>query len=292
MKVKEEKIKQQQADLEAREKEFVGGVGYRFHDEDKKHLHTLNDKPLLGTSTIAGVLAKPLTWWASGLACEHLGWTNSKKREGNKYIQIPLEDRVSHAEPFLKEIKGMTTEDYLKKLDEAYKAHAQKLDKSAEAGTDLHAELENYVKDKIAKIDKPLDFYPKLIHDFIMWAEQNVEEFIASEAHTYSERLWVGGIVDCALKLKDGKVGIMDFKSAKESYDSHFLQIAGYDIQITENGTHDRFGNKKWQPENKFDFYAVVPFGSPKFTVDMRYNTEELKNGFEAMVTLYKITNK
>ena len=50
---------------------------YKFNKE--KHLHTLDGIPLTGTSSVVGVLMKPLSWWASGKAVELLGWLNPKK---------------------------------------------------------------------------------------------------------------------------------------------------------------------------------------------------------------------
>src|SRR5437899_1811597 len=52
---------------------------YRFHDKDGEHLHTLDGKPLIGTSTAIRVLNKPLTWWAAGMALTPLGWLNKNK---------------------------------------------------------------------------------------------------------------------------------------------------------------------------------------------------------------------
>ena len=43
---------------------------YRYIDENKAHLHLLDEKPLLGTTTCLGILDKPLTWWAAGQALE------------------------------------------------------------------------------------------------------------------------------------------------------------------------------------------------------------------------------
>lgn len=280
-KVHEEKIKQQQLDLEMAEKEMLAGLGYRF--DEKIHLHSLDKKPLIGTSTVVNVLAKPLTWWASGLACEKLGWKNSKHY--NKEVRLDIAGKK------LEEIKNLNSDQFLDLLDEAYKAHSVKLKDSASSGTDLHAELERFAKDQIEKRPFDINNYPEQIHEFIEWSLREVEEFLVSEGHVYSKEMWTGGIVDCVLKLKDGRIGVMDFKSSKESYDSQFIQIAGYDIQLSENGAMNKYGQLIWKPEKPFDFYAVVPFGAKNFTVDMRYNLEELREGFKAALTLHKLIN-
>ena len=92
--------------------------------------------------------------------------------------------------------------------------------------------------------------------------------------------------------LKNGKVGILDFKSSKESYDNQFIQNAGYDLQITENGGYTKEGNKIFQLDTPISFYGIVPFGAKEFTVDFRYNVEELREGFKSALVLYKLLNK
>lgn len=263
--------------------------GYKF--DESKHYHSLDSKPLLGCSTVVGVIAKPLTWWASGLAVAKLGWTNSKLRVDGKYKTIPLSKRIEHLTPFWEKIKKLDTNGFLNLLDEAYKAHAEKLDKAADEGTDLHAELERYVKWHMSGEKENRVFDPKII-PFIRWTEENVDKFLWSEIHCYSKELWVGGISDVGVLLKNGKAGVLDFKSSKDSYDSQFIQCAGYDLLISENGGFDSKGRKSFELQNKIEFYAVVPFGAPKFTVDFRYNVEELREGFKSAVVLYKLTNK
>ena len=71
---------------------------YKF--DDKNHLHTLNGKALTGTSSIGNVLAKPLTWWASGLAVSKLGWikkTDTRKATKEE-VALNAEARKESAE--------------------------------------------------------------------------------------------------------------------------------------------------------------------------------------------------
>src|ERR1035438_4940916 len=122
---------------------------YKF--DEVNHLHSLDEKPLIGTSTVVGVLSKPLTWWASGLAMEQLGWI--KKADPRKATPKEIEQNVvarqTKAFEMLKAYERMIVPDYLTLLDKAYRAHADKLEKSADKGTDMHAELEKLVKESI-----------------------------------------------------------------------------------------------------------------------------------------------
>jgi len=258
---------------------------YKYIDEKGQHLHTMDGRPLVGTSTALKVLAKVLTWWASGLACAHLGW--SKKRENTE------EARKTRAEARLKTIKGMTTEQYLETLDTAYKAHTVKLDSSADKGIELHAELERFVKWKMKSQERGLEeeavgFSPR-IAPFIEWTNKNVERFIASEAHCFSIEFWLGGICDCIARLKNGTIAIVDFKSAKIAYEDHFLQCAGYAIQIDENGICDRNGENTRKLGEKIGELVVFPFGAKTVAAHTRLDVERLKTGYKHVVALYKL---
>lgn len=267
---------------------------YKYIDATGEHMHTLDGKPLFGTSTIVGVLSKPLTYWAVGLSLEKLGWINSKKKEGKKYITIPKEERLQKAGEFQEVLSKISTEDYLSILDEAYKAHAVKLKDSAVKGTDLHAELEKYVKACIHKnaILPHSEEFNHQIEPFISWSLVNVKRFILSEKNVFSSKLWTGGIIDCLAELYNGQIGVIDFKSSKDSYDSQFIQASGYALQLEENGAFDSEGKLIYTLEKNISFVAVVPFGSEEFTVDFRYNVDELKEAFRSCAFLYKLLNK
>lgn len=263
---------------------------YKYTDEGKAHLHTLNDKPLLGTSSVVGVLAKPLTWWASGMACGVFGWLNPRFNS--------LEDIKNKATEVLDQIKSFDVESYLALLKKAYGAHNEKKELSAEAGTDMHSLLEAYVK-KCIETNKGVPIFENNLDDneqvdsFMKWATENVSRFILSEANVYSETMWTGGIFDLLFENKEGKLMLGDFKSSKEAYLSQFIQIAGYDLQLGENGVFDKDGKPViLNHKAKIDGYVVFPFGATKFEPAFRYNTEELREGFKSALVLYKLINQ
>lgn len=261
---------------------------YKFFDNEEQHLHTLDLSPLLGTSTVLEVLAKPLTWWASGMAVKELGWINSKE----KGVDIPLDARISAVTKSLEEIKGYTPEQWLKRLDKAYRAHKDNLNKAAKDGTDLHAELERYVKFKMGKeIEYKKDGFDIKIQPFIDWAETNVEKFLWSEAHCYSSEHWIGGITDAGAQLKTGEWVIIDFKSSKEAYNNQFYQIAGYHIQLEENGGFTSDGEQLFKLEKEISQYIVVPFGGDPVVPVIYKDLDKAKAAFLACLTLYKLEN-
>lgn len=267
-------------------------AAYKFIDEEKRgkkqHIHTLDGEPLMGVSTILKVLNKPLTWWASGLAVGHMGWTHSKK--------FTPATRLAIAKQRLAEISKLTPEEYLGCLDEAYKAHSVFVDEAAESGIDMHAELEKFVKECINLHEGlPIPFYESkhlAVQLFSTWARDNVYVFLASEAYCYSEKLRIGGIVDLIYEDLDGNLCLLDFKSAKEAYLDHFLQNAGYDLLISENGTFNREGEQFMTVHKPFNRYGVFPYGMENPEPQFRSDTEALKKGFLSCIPLYELTKQ
>ena len=254
---------------------------YRF--DEKKHIHLLNGKPLIGTSTAMKIVAKPLTWWASGMAVSKFGWLDPKKNK---------EEAVQEALIVgFEKVKGLDMAGYGNLLDEAYRAHSVRLKDSATKGTDRHELLEAFVKNTMVcqqtgTIDETK--YSEEIEPFIEWSKKNVKRFLFSELHCYSERLWVGGISDAGAELKDGKVVVIDFKSSKEAYADQFWQCGGYGIQIAENGGYTPQGEKIFTLEKSFDAYLIVPFGAKDITPVPVYDVAGCNEAAELAINLYK----
>lgn len=256
---------------------------YKFLDDKDQHLHTYDGVPLRGASTITSILAKPLTWWASGLAMEVFGWKNGKYNK--------KEDRLAHAEKYLEELKEMKLEDYVRKLDEGYSAHSKTLGKAAKAGTELHAELEDYVNYCLSCEGKPQGQteieYSAKVQLFIAWSLEKVEKFLVAEGHCYSDKAGVGGIFDVAMVMKDGTIAIGDFKSAKSAYFDHFIQMSLYALQVEANGVYNKDGEQIHEPFVA-DSLITFPFGAPKFEPKQRHDIGEFKKSARACLTLYK----
>jgi hypothetical protein len=267
---------------------------YKYIDENGQHLHTLGGKPLFGTSSITGVLNKPgLVWWSSGKALELLGWTPTK---------TPKKKRLEQVQGFVygdgyrifDEDNPDKDEKWLELLDKCYRNHKDSLDKSADKGIDLHAELERFIKDTMS--EKQMGVYNDRITPFIEWSAKNVKRFLWSEAYCYSERLWTGGICDAGALMNDGTIALIDFKSSREAYLAHFLQCAGYSLALEESGILDKDGNDvegidliDWQ-NNPITKYIIFPFGAKELTPwENKLPIEEYKKGFESATDLYKL---
>lgn len=283
---------------------------YRFIDTDGQHLHTLDGKPLIGTTTCSGeVLQPPLAWYGSGKAVELLGVRNAKEltllknkklsAEATKLLMEGLADAHSA-------IKELDTESYLELVMKAYRNHSEYKDLRAEEGDRLHNTLEKYVKECIDK-HGGVPFVPEnpfeddRINKFVAWAMEKVEKFLYSECYCFSEELWLGGKFDVIFLGKDGKTYLGDFKSAKESYHKNWIQMALYDFQVSENGVLTKDGMRldaQLIPKKEetllrvinpmINGYALFPFGG-KIEPDYRYNLGDYRKAAQGVVDNYKL---
>lgn len=246
-----------------------------FFDQEN-HIHLLNGKPLIGTSTAVQIIGKPaLIQWAANMAVEY------------------IKDNASEVDI----LAGFDPEDWENLLKEAKVAHRKKKEGAAEKGVDMHAELEKYVK----RMMTDFDGVPMLLNDsdekdphwekvqkFAEWSVLNVKRFLFSEAHCYSGVFWVGGIADAGCEMKNGKYALLDFKSSKDAYFSMFCQVGGYALQMEENGVLDSEGNLILKLDKPFEELYIVPFGAPDPTPRVHFDVEGMKGLFVNSVNLYK----
>jgi len=245
-------------------------TGYRYIDEGRQHLHTLEGKPLLGTSTICKIVggSEGLITWAANCAVDYIkGEHTAIVEEGREGF-----DRI---------------------CEEARKAHIRKRDASAEKGTERHTALEEYVQTCLtSRNGQPIDAGDDdtSIRQFIDWSLENVERFLFTEANCASARLHVGGIADIGMLLKDGRRVVGDHKSSPKAYFNHFLQTAVYDLLLSESGGMNAEGEKQfdWEPA---DGYVIFPFRSKPFQPEFRWDANEWRKAAEEVVHIYKLSN-
>ena len=199
---------------------------YRFNKE--RHLHQIligeDWKNLTGCTTILSVLAKPaLIQWAANQAVDYIkeslcpGWDNTKSW---KWLKETIE----------------------KTFEEARKAHTKRKEKSGDYGTKVHEGIElvilRAIQDNKGYIKKKEKSDEKSVQNFIDWAVSNKVKFLDTEKNVYSEKLFLGGIIDLVCEI-DGKVWIGDIKTSKSGiYPENFAQIAGYQLMLQEMGLY------------------------------------------------------
>lgn len=190
---------------------------YEFKKE--KHQHFLGGKQLTGCTTILGVLAKPaLIQWAANMAVGY------------------MQEKILEAKP------GEILDNLAQWLVEAKTAHCRKKEKAGDFGTKTHAEIEKMINDAISENNgyiRGITAEDKAIINFFKWATENKVKFLASEKNIYSEKLFIGGIVDFICEI-DGKVWLGDIKTSKSGiYPENFAQVAGYDLMLKEMKEYD-----------------------------------------------------
>ena len=228
-----------------------------FTFNEKTHRYYMDGKQMSGVTTILGVIAKPqLIAWSAGEVVEHI----------KKHAECP--DGIYRV--------GNDT------LEEARKAWAQKRDKSADAGTAVHTEIEELIKCRIGGIDWGSD-NPQVNH-FKAWADKHEVQFLASEEQVYSESLWVAGTYDFSCII-DGKKYLGDIKTGNALYPEYFYQCAAYRMMAEEMGQTDFAGS------------VLVRIGRDgTFNEDedvvISYGYEEEKQAFLAALTLYRTTER
>lgn len=240
-------------------------MSYKYISGGRTHLHTLDDKPLMGTSTVVKILGKGdgLLIWAVNCAVDHI-----KK---NVY-EVDIDVLVNET------------------LEEARDAWKTNRDKSAKKGTERHATLEDYVRECIKENEgRPLVRQIDGVQPFIDWSVKNVKRFIGTELNCYSRDLWVGGICDLVVEMNDGKVLIGDHKSSKEAYLDQFIQTALYGLLIKSSGGLTADGEEVLKvPE--VNGYVIFPFRSSPFTPEYVYDVEGYESAAKACVQLYKLS--
>jgi len=228
--------------------------GFEFRESDHKYFY--DGKPMTGVTTVLGVIAKPaLISWAARMAVDYL----KNHALWNTGELIP--DEV---------------------LEEAKNAHNQKRDKAAEQGTDVHALIENYVKNCIADfegraIDIETNSNIQLRH-FIDWSRKHKIKFLESEKRVYNKDLFLAGTADLVCEI-DGKKYIGDIKTTSGIYDlTPFAQCAAYAKMLDYELDGTIIINLK--KDGKFNEEKDVYY---------RYDLETDWKFFEAALTIYRL---
>jgi len=187
-------------------------MSYKF--DDKNHVHLWDDKPLHGVTTVLSVISKPaLIQWAANMACDYI------------QSKMPLESKF-----FTLTMKEMETW-----LQEARVAHRKKKEKAGDWGSELHEAIEAWIKEGVEPNFE--ETQKTAFYNFVEWTKENKVEFIESEKHVWSEKMWLGGICDLVFKM-DGKKYIGDIKTSSGIYNEAFFQMAAYDLCLREMGEH------------------------------------------------------
>ena len=110
--------------------------------------------------------------------------------------------------------------------------------KEAEVGTIAHAMIEADIKGKDVDLsDYPVEMLEQAnicYENFKTWKDKHNFNPIETEIRLISEEYQYGGTIDCIARV-DGKLAIIDWKTGKEVYEDHIIQIVSYEKLWNEN---------------------------------------------------------
>ena len=238
-----------------------------FTFNPKGHSYELDGKKMTGVTTVLGVLAKPaLIGWAANMTAS---WIRENCTRDDSGIWEVSEDS----------------------LLEAVKAHTKKKEAAGEKGTDLHSQVEGFIKSCLElnhgdphNMGWPVE--EKMLGEFVEWAVVNNIKFLASEKQVYSKDWFCAGTFDFSFE-KDGKRFIGDLKTMGKIWDRvpHF-QTAAYRKMSVEMGEPD------------YDGTCIVNISKPtekypsELTESWSYDWESDQKAFESALYLYRQLNQ
>lgn len=231
-------------------------MSYKF--DEKNHIHTLDDKPLHGITTVLQVISKPaLIQWAANMTADYI-----------RNNPLPLE------QDGLDGVIGTSN----KLIEEARFAHRKKKEKGGDWGTAVHEAIEEWIK--TGKEPELEGTQKQAFDNFKNWSEENKVKFIESEKNLYSKEHWIGGIVDLVFEM-DGRKYIGDIKTSSAIYNEAFFQMAAYHLMLEEMGEHQ-----------DVEGYIVINLKKDgKIDLKRADNMEVNRQAFLAALQLHKIIN-
>ena len=117
---------------------------------------------------------------------------------------------------------------------EAKGAYRKKSTEAMDIGTRVHKIIESWIhSDGLLTPDEVIDPYAKRgLEAFLTWGEQHDIEIVSNEQVVTDDMLYAGRY-DLLAKV-DGKLTLIDFKTASGIWFSNWLQLGGYAIAIDE----------------------------------------------------------
>ncbi len=146
--------------------------------------------------------------------------------KGHTYFVKELDKEVPSVTTILNIIaKGEGFNNWLKKQGD--KADTL-LQEAGDFGSNIHNHLETIGKGIPINLKalKPREL--RCVKTFLGWKEEFVDSFLKTEMEIYSIKEEFAGTMDALVKLKDGRIFLLDYKTSKYLYDTNHLQVVAY----------------------------------------------------------------
>lgn len=185
-------------------------IKVEYKDTEDGHFYGVDGENTYfpGATTILKVLGKQaLVPWAA-------------KKTAEAYTDMILKAK---GEPNLEKIEK-----------EAQKAPFKERDKAGDHGTNVHNLIDEFLKNGVMPKEKDSSF-----EEFLKWYRSTDMRFLLGDTPVISVNYGFGGKLDALFVDKKDRIVLVDFKTSKGIYDSHFIQLGAYATALEETyGLH------------------------------------------------------
>ena len=146
--------------------------------------------------------------------------------KGKYYFIEEIGEEVPRVTEVLKIIaKGEAFDNWLRNKG---KSSENLLTTAGDIGSSLHKHLETIGLGKEIDTKDISTLEEKWLAEFYIWQEENVDSFVETEGRVWHKVDKYAGTLDSLVKLKDGRIAVLDYKTTKYIYDTHELQVVAY----------------------------------------------------------------
>lgn len=205
---------------------YTGDDAPNFDEAEHKYTHPETGAELDGATTVLGVLDKPaLPWWGMKVGVQ--GLLTLVEKEGIEVVDLDADEIVQLL------TKHKLTVNHLKdKGAEKGRTAHDLLEDWARHGTPISMKgVNDYARPRVRAAARFLvDVQPKVVEGGV---EVMVWDYHRMLAGTFDLLAWI-----------DGELWLLDYKTSKDIYTSHALQLAGYEGMRIDLGLRpvDRMG--------------------------------------------------
>jgi Fe-S-cluster containining protein len=239
----------------------------------------------INNTSITGLLDKPyLKQWAVDLAIKHIRDNCYNEISGYHLCELDFDIMAN--------------------------AHKQRLNETADIGSELHKLVEQYVNIRlnINKWDYIRDFedyikaqaynLKQMFYQFYIWQKKNVKQFLESERFVVHQELCYAGTLDFIWLGYDDKIYCTDLKTSNSIYKEHELQCSAYkqarESMEGEYKIYCQYGNENWikvynYDKMKIDEVSILNIERDFFNLEHKIikDVDNLQVAFNYLVGFY-----
>jgi hypothetical protein len=244
---------------------------YTIEYDDDRHVYWIDGEEVPSVTTALGVLNKPaLPWWGMKVGLE--GVVEVIRRQSGSW-QLPS-----------------TADEWVALLSEHRLTVNHVKDKAGGRGSAVHQALDAYAH--TGELPDPSRYAPEqrgYIQSYAAWLIEAKPVVEAAEVIVGSLRHGFAGRFDLRCRFEDGYAEgswVVDYKTSKKVYESHLIQVVGYELPSVEMGflpTHGQAvlllypdGRKaKWVPSPAKPWHFLAVLEAHKALTDLKRRTSK-----------------